>query len=271
MSKVQRHQNDLRVLFSELLETGDESNLIQYLLSNSNLPSRRANLELAKAFIMVLEEYWEKEETLFWKFITTQLELNPDQAPTNDPLEFLPFCCTWALGSIGTTSEVYFKESIHFLKQLANDSRWRIREAVAKGIYKLNKVKGQLMLKELQTWIVKNQWLKMRAVVTGVAGPSLLQDEKTAKQALEFHKEVFNQIQASKDRESEEFKVLRKGLSYSLSVVVQAIPTDGFDYLEELVSFQDDDILYVVKQNLKKNRLLKKYPLKVKNVRNLLK
>ncbi len=271
MSKVQRHQNDLRLLFSELLESGDESDLIQYLLSNSNLPSRRANLELAKAFIMILEDYWGKKETLFWNFIKSQIEINPDQAPTNDPLEFLPFCATWALGSIGTTSEVYYRETIQLLKQLANDPRWRIREAVAKGIYKLNEVKGQSMLKELQTWIVKDHWLRMRAVVTGVAGPSLLKDEETAKQALEFHKEVFNQIRNSKDRKSEEFKVLRKGLSYSLSVVVQAIPKDGFEYLEELITFQDQDILYVVKQNLKKNRLIKNFPLKVKKVRKLLK
>ncbi len=46
---------------------------------------------------------------------------------------------------------------------------------------------------------------------------------------------------------------------------------DGFEYLEELITFQDDDILYVVKQNLKKNRLIKNYPLEVKKVRKLLK
>ena len=237
MSKTQRHRNELKLLFSELIQTTDEKELTEYLLSNSNLPGRRANLELAKAFTMVIEENWEKDNELLWKYIMSLITITPVQAPVNDPQEFPPFCATWALGSIGAISEVHYKDSVHHLKELAKDPRWRIREAVAKGIQKLIGAEGFKMLEELKTWIFKDQWLTMRAVVTGVAEPSLLQDNQTARHALELHKKILDEVKNSKNRKSEEFKVLRKGLAYSLSVVVQAIPKDGFQYLEELIAY----------------------------------
>ena len=186
MIKTQRHQNKLILLFSEFFQTGDRKKLIEYLLSNSNLPGRRANLELAKAFTMVIEENWEKNGENIWEFITSLIDLTPSKAPVNDPKEFLPFCATWALGSIGAVSVVHYNKSVQNLKELANDSRWRIREAVAKGIQKLIMDQGHKMLEELQTWIVKDQWLAMRAVVTGVADPIILNNDQTVKQALKF-------------------------------------------------------------------------------------
>ena len=53
---------------------------------------------------------------------------------------------------------------------------------------------------------------------------------------------------------------MRKGLGYTLSVVVCAIPKEGFALMQRLVSLQDADILWIIKQNLKKNRLIKNFP-----------
>jgi hypothetical protein len=57
------------------------------------------------------------------------------------------------------------------------------------------------------------------------------------------------------ERLSPEFQTLRQGLSYSLSVVVQARPREGFAYLNELAGTHDSDILKIVKANLGKKRL----------------
>ncbi|MFX1283831.1 MAG: hypothetical protein ACFFB5_09250 [Promethearchaeota archaeon] len=263
MSKTQRHQHELHLLFSEFLQTGDKKKVTKYLLDNSNLPGRRANLELAKAFTKVIEENWDKNEEILWSLITSLIKITSNQAPVNDPQEFLPFCATWALGSIGAISKVHYTESLQFLRELSKDSRWRIREAVAKGIHRLIKERGLNLLEELQTWIVTDQWLPMRAVVTGVAEPSVLKDNHIINQALELHKEVLNQVRSSKNRKTDDFKALRKGLAYSLSVVVQSTPEDGFKYLEKLIGYEDEDILWILKQNLGKNRLIKNYPVKV--------
>ena len=117
----------------------------------------------------------------------------------------------------------------------------------------------------------KDQWFSMRAVVTGVAEPNLLQNDRIKRQALELHKKVLTQVKMCKNRKSEEFRILRKGLAYSLSVVVQAIPEEGFEYLKELVTSQDRDILWILKQNLKKNRLIKNFPSKVRIISKQLK
>lgn len=63
------------------------------LISNSNLPGPRGNLELA---------------------------------PSDSPKEFIPFCAIQALGAIFTCVDSEKKEKIiEILKAAANDSRWR--------------------------------------------------------------------------------------------------------------------------------------------------
>ncbi len=271
MSKIQRHQHELKLLFSELVQNNDNKNLTDYLMSNSNLPGRRANLELAKAFTNIVEKNWNDNETLLWDLITSLITITPNQAPADNPQEFLPFCATWALGTIGAISEIHFNDALYHLKALADDSRWRIRETVTKGIQELILVKRDETMDEIKKWILKGKYLSMRAVVTGVAEPDLLQDDQIRKQALELHKEVLTQVKTCTNRKLEEFKVLRKGLAYSLSVVVQAIPEEGFKHLEELIVSQDEAILWILKQNLKKNRLIKNYPSKVKELTKKLK
>ncbi|MFW9905378.1 MAG: hypothetical protein ACFFFH_13640 [Candidatus Thorarchaeota archaeon] len=271
MSKVQRHQQELQLIFPELIQTEDEKKLNDYLLANSNLPGRRGNLELAKAFTKAIREYFDKNDDLFWNYLISIINITPDQAPTNNPKEFLPFCATWAVGTIGAISKSHYKESLALLKKMASDSRWRIREAVANGIQELLTVNRDETIEEIETWILDDQWLLMRAVVTGVADPSLLQDDQLSNQALKLHKMVLNRVVNCNNRKKEEFRILRKGLAYSLSVVVQANPEEGFDYLNELTTSQDNDIIWILKQNLKKNRLVKKYPSKVKALTKQLK
>jgi dethiobiotin synthetase len=91
----------------------------------------------------------------------------------------------------------------------------------------------------------------------------LLSDKKLAQKALSLHKLILNHINESVNRKTEDFKTLRKGLGYSLSVVVQAIPEAGFKFLDELILNEDNDIRWILKENLKKNRLTKNYPKKV--------
>jgi hypothetical protein len=68
---------------------------------------------------------------------------------------------------------------------------------------------------------------------------------------------------AASERRTPEFQTLRQGLSYSLSVVVQALPREGFGYLQELVGSRDPDILQIVKANLGKKRLSNNFPKEV--------
>ncbi|MFX0093873.1 MAG: hypothetical protein ACFFBD_19195 [Candidatus Hodarchaeota archaeon] len=271
MSKKERHKQDLVPLFDEFLKTEDSDKIIRFLISNSNLPGHRANLELARAFAEVSETYSTENLSLIEELALKLIELSPDEAPVNSPKEFLPFCGILSIGFLGSTHSSFFQKSLSHIHKLANDPRWRIREAVAMAIQRLiENQKGETLL-ELGTWIEKNDWLRMRAVVAGVAEPSLLEDKQIADWALEFHKEIIFRVHCSAERKFEGFKILKKALSYSLSVVIIALPTEGFEYIYELIDLQDEDILRIVKQNLKKNRLSRNYPDKIENLSKFLK
>jgi len=139
------------------------------------------------------------------------------------------------------------------------------------GIQKLIARQSQKTLKEFEGWIVKDDWLPMREVAAGIAEPALLKDKQIARLALELHKKVFAQIIATKERKSNEFKILKQGLGYTLSVVICAIPKEGFEYVQRLIDSQDLDIMWIVKENLKKNRLIKNFPDEVASIKKLLK
>ena len=68
------------------------------------------------------------------------------------------------------------------------------------------------------------------------------------------------------DREND-FNVLRKGLSFTISVFAAANSELGFNFIKKWIG-KDKDINKIMKENLKKNRLAKKYPEEVKSLLN---
>jgi hypothetical protein len=69
--------------------------------------------------------------------------------------------------------------------------------------------------------------------------------------------EITESLQAEGNRKSEEFGVLKKGLGYCWSVAVAAFPSKGKSAMEKWFSCSDKDIKWIMKENLKKNRLIK--------------
>jgi hypothetical protein len=269
MTKTEFSKQDLANLVDEFLKTGDERELTQYLISKSNLPGPRGNLELANAFVDLIEVNFLKNPEGIWDLCIIAIEISSDKAPVNDPKEFLTFCGAYGLGAIGSVSSSLFDKALFLLRELARDSRWRTREAVAMGLQKMLARKPEETLKALDCWIENSDWLVMRAVVAGVAEPRLLRNVHVVRKALEFHKKIFAKILAAKERKSNEFKALRKGLGYTFSVVIYGLPKEGFRLMHKIASSEDADILWIVKQNLRKNRLLRNFPDEVALVKNL--
>ena len=270
MSKKEDYKYELATLFEDYLKTDNEEQILNYLITNSNLPGRRANLELAATFADLAAEYVTSDPERLWRFCLALTEIPSDIAPVNNSTEFLPFCGTYALGAIGAVSSAFFQNALSRLHELATDPRWRVREAVAMGIQRLLEKQSLKTVKELETWIISENWLAMRAVAAGVAEPLVLSNAQTAREALTLHKKIFDLILSSNERKSETFKILRKGLGYTVSVVVAANPTDGLAYLQQLIQSHDPDILWILKKNLKKNRLIKNFPDEVATLKKLL-
>jgi hypothetical protein len=270
MSRKESYKEHLNDLINEALETGNEENLTKYLTLNSNLPGPRGNLELAEAFADVAEDYAGKEPQKLWNLCLKLTQFSLVEAPVNSPKEFLVFCGARGVGAIGA-SQATFQKAMSRLKKLAGDPRWRTREGVAMAIQDMIEKQPQKTLGEIEGWIENNNWLAMRAVAAGVAEPALLKDKQTAKSAFELHKKIFAKIAVAQERKSAEFKTLKQGLGYSLSVVTCAVPKEGFEYMRQLIDKQDADVLWIVKENLKKNRLIKNFPEEVASIKNLLK
>lgn len=65
------------------------------------------------------------------------------------------------------------------------------------------------------------------------------------------------QTHLNQDRKDEGFAALKKGLAYCWSVAIVGYPEEGKQRFEKWVACDDRDISWIMKENLKKDRLRK--------------
>jgi hypothetical protein len=212
---------------------------IPFLRKESGLPGPRGNLELAHA---VAEEGNKKQFEQFLSF----------QAEENTPEVFLVFCGIIGLGKLAVNERKLFDK----LRGYASDPRWRIREAVATGLQLAGDQDMDLLVGEIQKWS-KGNWYEKRAAAATLAEPRLLKQPKHAKQVLQIFDEITESMATANGEKDESFKVLRQGMGYCWSVAVAALPEAGKPILEKWLSSTDNNIRRMMKENLKKNRLVK--------------
>jgi hypothetical protein len=231
MTKVDTYRETLRTL-------GEWDS---FLLEESGLPGRRANLELANA---VADE---GDQELFKRF----LAFDAEQAPTNSPQEFLAFCGVLGLGKLLAGGD---RAVLKLLHQRASDPRWRIREAVAMALQRWGEVDRDALLQEMEGWSEGNL-LEQRAAMAALCEPNQLHEAGQVERVLMLLDAVTASLEHVESRQSDEFKVLRKGLGYCWSVAVAAHPEAGKRMMECWFASDDKDVLWVMKENLKKKRL----------------
>jgi hypothetical protein len=231
MSKVDAYRETLNTL----------ENWDSFLLKESGLPGKRGNIELAQA---VADE---GDEELFERYLT----FDPGKAPVNSPYEFLAFCGVVGLGKLLSEGKM---EVLTTLRPFASDPRWRIREGVAMALQRLGRVDMDSLLQEMEQWS-KGNLLEKRAAAAALCEPNLLHEEKHVERVLQILDEITASIQGVEDRKSDEFKALRKGLGYCWSVAVVALPEEGKEIMERWFASDDKDVLWIMKQNLRKKRL----------------
>jgi hypothetical protein len=225
--------------YRETLGTLDEWD--SFLLEESGLPGRRANLELARA---VADE---GSEEMLKRF----LSFDAERAPTNSPHEFLAFCGVLGLGKLLAGGN---EKALSMLRQHASDPRWRIREAVAMALQRLGKADMDSLLQEMEQWSQGNL-LEQRAAVAALCEPGQLRETERVERVLEILDAVTTSLGQVVDRRNDEFRVLRKGLGYCWSVAIVALPKTGKKMMERWIADDDKDVLWVMKENLRKKRL----------------
>ncbi len=227
-----------------------------FLLQESGLPGPRGNLELMQAAADLGTRTWFEQ----------CLALTPDAAPENTSQVFLAICGVVGLGRLLAEGDQTW---LPRLRVLASDPRWRVREAVCMALQRFGKADMPALLHEMTQWATGNL-LEQRAVAAGLCEPDLLVEPKNALAVLDILDTITETIQNRTDRKSEEFRVLRKGLAYCWSVAVVALPEDGKRRMERWFNNPDANIRWIMKQNLKKNRLSRLDPVWVeRNLRQL--
>ena len=267
MNREEKYKEELSSILIRFFKSGERKELFAYIMGNSHLPGPRANLELAGAFADLVEEHATEGSGRIWGWLNAMMAFSPGEAPVNDPKEFLPFCGVKGMAALASACPQFLKAAIGKLKALSEDKRWRIREAVAQGIQKLLVKERPRTLKTLHSWVGTDNWLIMRAVAAGVAEPSLLKQPQIAKASYELHQKILAAIIANEEHNTEAFRILRKTLGYSLSVIIESDPEQGFSFLHELAKSRDSDLRWIVNENLKKNRLIKNFPGEVKTLK----
>lgn len=210
-----------------------------FLKKNSGLPGPRGNLELAYA---VAETGTQKQ---FEQFLAVE-------GAENTPEVFVLFCGVVGLGKLACGNPALFER----VRTYASDPRWRIREAVPTGLQLTGDQDMSLLLREMKKWS-KGNWYEKRAAAATLAEPRLLKEEKYAKQVLQVLSQITRSMETDDKLKDESYKVLRQGMAYCWSVAVAALPNFGKPLMEEWLVSKDKDVRWLIRENLKKNRLVK--------------
>ena len=214
-----------------------------YLLAESGLPGPRGNLELAQA---VADE---GNADLFWRYTG----YSADVAPVNSPYEFLAFCGVVGLGRLLAEGN---RDLLPTLRRFASDPRWRLREAVAMAMQRFGDADMDALIAELEQWS-RGTPLEQRAAAAAICEPRLLRQPQVAWTALKILDTITASISLTGNRRGEDFLALRKGLGYCWSVAAAALPAAGMPAMEKWLVNADKDIHWIMRENLKKERLVR--------------
>ncbi len=238
-----------------------------YLLQHANLPGPRANLELAQCFAEQLADKVLNQGDLDRLHRWTQYV-----APENTPAVFLPFCAYIALGALYHHVDTTRRQAIiRQLREAANDTRWRIREAVAMAFQRIAEQNISTIVTMFSTWIDHASMKEQRAILVTLAHSPILGDANTVRFALHIAGKVLAGIRTkgAEERKHDDFRILRKGLAYTISVFVAHLPEEGFLFLTKWAVEPDADIRWILKENIKKRRLIKRFPAQVAAIQTM--
>ncbi len=202
-----------------------------YLKKHSGLPGPRANLELVQA---VGDE---ADADRLWR-----LSASSD--------EFLALCGTAGLGRVALMEP---ETVMTWLRELAADPRWRVREGVAIALQRMGRESMPHLLAAMRTWADGGPFVQ-RAAAAGLCEPALLKKPENAVHTLEILDRITASLAAVGDRRDAGFKVLRQALGYCWSVAAAAAPENGLLYFEKWLHSTDKDVAWIMRSNLAKAR-----------------
>jgi hypothetical protein len=263
---------ELGGLLDRALASGDDAALRAELVRHSGLPGARLNLSVVGGFAAAVGEVARRPdppvaalEALLdrWAAMPTQ------QAPVDRPEVILPCAAVAAYGEVGAVRPDWWGDEVSKLGVAAADGRWRVGEVVALALQRLLEADWDRTVGVLLGWAADEDPLVVRAAAAAVAEPPLLRTEERWESAARVQQLAVEWLRAcpAQARRSPPVRVLRQALGFTVSVVVAA--SGDFALLEGMAASGDPDLRWVVRENLKRQRL-RRWPARVDHVRALL-
>ncbi|HEY7419028.1 MAG TPA: hypothetical protein VH593_27855 [Ktedonobacteraceae bacterium] len=230
-----------------------------YLRENSRLPGPRANLELAQDLGHTLSTALSQRSALVRALLDDFLDTTQRTINSNTPDEFIVLCGIVALGICASMYPAWRSETFDTLDQHANSGLWRMREGVTLAYQELLSADPGATIERLLVLAMQGSYLQQRAAIASFAEPRLLYVAKILDAALTAQRLVLERVHVvpASERKQENFRILRRTLGYTLSVVTASAPDAGFSIMRECVGWGDGDIRWILRENLRKKRLAK--------------
>ena len=231
------------------------TDLRMYLVSASGLPGPRANLTLldrcaADVDLVVLRELVDDED------------------------EYLAMCGTAGVARAVATADVgspTYAALVAMVTAGANDDRWRVREAAARGLqlaadlYAARSTQAAITAPDSPVAPVISAWMAsadprlVRAALATICEPRLLRAPDAAAAAVEACNQATTLLAAcdAATRRTEAWASLRKTLEYAWSVAVAADPAAGLPVFHRRQADPSPVVRSLVAKNLTRTRLAK--------------
>jgi hypothetical protein len=250
-------QDTLQSLVERAL-AGQSGFLEFYLRDQSRLPGTRANIELAHDFsdLLTLCAPGRPEEV---RSLLNHLLRDEHKVTSNTPGEFVFFCGVLAFGSCACAITTWRADVFSRLARYAQSPAYRVREATDLAWQKLLATIPGEALNALMDLLDQGDCLQLRTCLAALSESTLLHNTDFIEAALVVQRVAIEYLHSLPvtERRRNDARALRKALGYTLSVVTAARPDDGFALMCEIATWNDPDINWVLRENLKKRRLAK--------------
>jgi hypothetical protein len=244
---------ELVLSWNRLISDYSPKPLTDFLKSNSGLPGPRGNLTLAAEVSKLIASYWAtkreflKETIIGW-------------SKSGD--EYLMFVAYSTIGYVLSRNPSEDDWAVPILYE-ANFSRlWRAREGVTIALEALLEDGADFTLGLIEDWCISNNPIVVRNSIVALAHPTQLRRNQAQLDALERYNGVGMGIIAEVADLQDDTKMLAKSLGFTISVAAEA----DEDYLDELDRWINDPVKAwrpIIRENLTKARIRKKYPRRV--------
>jgi len=236
-----------------LTADGSHGLLTEFLVANSGLPGPRGNLTLAAEASRLIAMDWATKRGFLKGLIL-------DWSASGD--EYLLFVAHSAIGHVLSGNPEEMEWAVPLLYEANFSPLWRAREGVTFALEALLEDRADLALSLIDEWCKLRDSIVVRNSIVALAHPTQLRRNHAQLDALERYNGIGMEMVAKVIDPGDDVKMLAKSLGFTLSVAAEA--DEG--YLDEFENWIDCNIKAwraIIKENLTKARIAKKYPSRI--------